>query len=83
MVQIMSMNGQYDLRLLSPSEYLNMIYTGRHIDRASISISALQSSLSAHAVFAIPLSRSVPKILIRTRPASNLVSQKILVSIDC
>ncbi|PLW53468.1 hypothetical protein PCANC_05970 [Puccinia coronata f. sp. avenae] len=53
-----------------------------HIDRASIPISALQSSLSAHAVFAMPLSRSVPKIRIRTRQASTLANQKILVSID-
>jgi len=53
-----------------------------HIDQASIPISALQSSLSAHAVFAMPLSRSVPKIRIRTRQASTLANQKILVSID-
>lgn len=53
-----------------------------HIDRASIPISALQSDLSAHAVFAVPLSRSVPKIRIRTRQASSLANQKILVSID-
>ncbi|KNZ49562.1 hypothetical protein VP01_493g5 [Puccinia sorghi] len=38
--------------------------------------------LSAHAVFAMPLSRSVPKIRIRTRQASTLANQKILVSID-
>ncbi|MBW0485011.1 hypothetical protein O181_024726 [Austropuccinia psidii MF-1] len=53
-----------------------------HIDRSSIPLSALQSSLSAHAVFAMPLSRSIPKIRIRTRQASNLSNQKILVSID-
>ncbi|KAH9815278.1 hypothetical protein DFH28DRAFT_1027175 [Melampsora americana] len=53
-----------------------------HLDPSSIPPSALQSSLSAYAVFATPLSRLIPKIRIRTRQAAQLANQKILISID-
>ncbi|KAI8457755.1 hypothetical protein BY996DRAFT_6889341 [Phakopsora pachyrhizi] len=53
-----------------------------HIDRSSVPSSALQSNLSSHPVFAVPLSRSVPKIRIRTRQAASLINQKFIVSID-
>ncbi|EGF98200.1 uncharacterized protein MELLADRAFT_54248 [Melampsora larici-populina 98AG31] len=53
-----------------------------HLDPSSIPPSALQSSLSAYAVFATPLSRLIPKIRIRTRQAATLANQKVLISID-
>ncbi|KAG0151896.1 hypothetical protein CROQUDRAFT_650470 [Cronartium quercuum f. sp. fusiforme G11] len=53
-----------------------------HLDPSSIPPSALQSSLTAYAVFATPLSRLIPKIRIRTRQAATLANQKVLVSID-
>ncbi|KAG8936120.1 exosome catalytic subunit dis3 [Tulasnella sp. 418] len=51
-----------------------------HIDRTSLSSTA--SSLSTQTVFASPLSRSIPRIRLRTRQAPQLMGQKILVTID-
>lgn len=53
-----------------------------HLYSPSIPPSALQSSMTAFAVFATPLSRLIPKIRIRTRQAASLANQKILISID-
>ncbi len=52
-----------------------------HLDRSSLSASNL-TSLSQQTVFATPLSRSLPRIRLRTRQAPQLVDQKILVTID-
>ncbi|GMK57604.1 hypothetical protein CspeluHIS016_0404380 [Cutaneotrichosporon spelunceum] len=52
-----------------------------HIDRSSLSEAAL-TSLSQQTVFATPLSRTLPRIRLRTRQAPALIDQKILVSID-
>jgi exosome complex exonuclease DIS3/RRP44 len=51
------------------------------IDKASIGDSALDSLAPQH-VFAIPVDRKLPKIRIRTRQISSLLSQKFLVAID-
>ena len=61
-----------------------MKLTGRyvcHLDRSSLSAAAL-TSLSQQTVFATPLSRSLPRIRLRTRQAPQLIDQKILVTID-
>lgn len=52
-----------------------------HLDRSSLSAAAL-TSLSQQTVFATPLSRSLPRIRLRTRQAPQLLDQKILVTID-
>ncbi|CAD6582390.1 MAG: exosome catalytic subunit dis3 [Tremellales sp. Tagirdzhanova-0007] len=52
-----------------------------HLDRTSLSASTL-TSLSQQTVFATPLSRSLPRIRLRTRQAPQLLDQKILVTID-
>jgi exosome complex exonuclease DIS3/RRP44 len=52
-----------------------------HLDRSSLSAAAL-TSLSQQTVFATPLSRSLPRIRLRTRQAPQLIDQKILVTID-
>ena len=52
-----------------------------HLDRSSLSESAL-TSLSQQTVFATPLSRTLPRIRLRTRQAPTLMDQKILVTID-
>lgn len=52
-----------------------------HLDRSSLPPSALTSTTST-AIFASPVSRSIPRIRILTRQALLLSSQKFLVSID-
>ncbi|KAI9635360.1 uncharacterized protein MKK02DRAFT_36673 [Dioszegia hungarica] len=52
-----------------------------HVDRSSLSAAAL-TSLSQQTIFATPLSRSLPRIRLRTRQAPSLIDQKILVTID-
>ncbi|GFZ46672.1 Chromosome disjunction protein 3 [Saitozyma sp. JCM 24511] len=52
-----------------------------HLDRSSLSAAAL-TSLSQQTVFATPLSRTLPRIRLRTRQAPQLIDQKILVTID-
>jgi exosome complex exonuclease DIS3/RRP44 len=52
-----------------------------HIDSNSLHSSAL-SSLTPTSLFVIPLDRKIPRIRLRTRQASSLVGQKILVSLD-
>ncbi|ORY27766.1 hypothetical protein BCR39DRAFT_589039 [Naematelia encephala] len=52
-----------------------------HIDRSSLPSSAM-TSLSQQTVFATPLSRTLPRIRLRTRQAPQLLDQKILVTID-
>jgi len=52
-----------------------------HLDRSSLSAAAL-TSLSQQTVFATPLSRTLPRIRLRTRQAPTLIDQKILVTID-
>ncbi|KZS89536.1 RNB-domain-containing protein [Sistotremastrum niveocremeum HHB9708] len=52
-----------------------------HIDGGSLS-STLSTSLSQQSVFAIPVSRLLPRIRLRTRQAPTLLGQKILVTID-
>ncbi|KAF8839454.1 RNB-domain-containing protein [Paxillus ammoniavirescens] len=52
-----------------------------HIDPTSLP-SAVATSFSIQTVFALPLSRLLPRIRLRTRQAPNLVAQKILVTID-
>ncbi|EIW68849.1 hypothetical protein TREMEDRAFT_63316 [Tremella mesenterica DSM 1558] len=52
-----------------------------HIDRSSLSASSL-TSLSQQTIFATPLSRTLPRIRLRTRQAPSLLDQKILVTID-
>lgn len=52
-----------------------------HLDRSSLPPSALTSSSSV-AIFASPVSRSIPRIRILTRQAAVLAGQKFLVSID-
>ena len=52
-----------------------------HLDRSSLSEAAL-TSLSQQTVFATPLSRTLPRIRLRTRQAPTLMDQKILVTID-
>ncbi|KIK77030.1 hypothetical protein PAXRUDRAFT_835134 [Paxillus rubicundulus Ve08.2h10] len=52
-----------------------------YIDPTSLP-SAVGTSFSIQTVFALPLSRLLPRIRLRTRQAPNLVSQKILITID-
>ena len=52
-----------------------------HIDSTSLS-SSNTTSLSLQTVFAIPVSRFLPRIRLRTRQAPSLLNQKILVTID-
>ena len=52
-----------------------------HLDTASLP-STVSTSLSTQTVFALPLSRLLPRIRLRTRQAPALVGQKILVTID-
>jgi len=52
-----------------------------HIDSTSLS-SSNATSLSPQTVFAIPVSRFLPRIRLRTRQAPSLLNQKILVTID-
>ncbi|KAK1926504.1 hypothetical protein DB88DRAFT_450259, partial [Papiliotrema laurentii] len=52
-----------------------------HLDRSSLSAAAL-TSLSQQTVFATPLSKTLPRIRLRTRQAPTLIDQKILVTID-
>lgn len=52
-----------------------------HIDSTSLS-SSHTTSLSQQTVFAIPVSRLLPRIRLRTRQAPTLIGQKILVTID-
>lgn len=52
-----------------------------HLDTASLPSTA-STSLSTQTVFALPLSRLLPRIRLRTRQAPALLGQKILVSID-
>ena len=52
-----------------------------HIDRTSLA-SGASTSMSLQSVFAQPVSRSLPRIRLRTRQAPALLGQKILVSID-
>lgn len=50
-----------------------------HLDKSTVNSSSIQSQQS---VFASPIDRRIPKIKIRTRQATNLTDQKILVAID-
>lgn len=52
-----------------------------HIDSTSLA-SRSSTSLSLQTVFAQPVSRSLPRIRLRTRQAPTLIGQKILVTID-
>lgn len=52
-----------------------------HIDSSRVHTSAL-SSMQATSLFAIPLDRKIPRIRLRTRQASTLLGQKILVGLD-
>ncbi|KAH0833322.1 hypothetical protein J3R83DRAFT_12388 [Lanmaoa asiatica] len=52
-----------------------------HLDTASLPSTA-STSLSTQTVFALPLSRLLPRIRLRTRQAPTLLGQKILVTID-
>ena len=52
-----------------------------HLDTASLP-STVSTSLSTQTVFALPLSRLLPRIRLRTRQAPALLGQKILVTID-
>ncbi|KAG9019626.1 exosome catalytic subunit dis3, partial [Tulasnella sp. 427] len=52
-----------------------------HIDRTSLS-SHVQTGSTLQTVFATPLSRSIPRIRLRTRQAPSLLDQKILVTMD-
>ncbi|KAG9315316.1 hypothetical protein JVU11DRAFT_4455 [Chiua virens] len=52
-----------------------------HLDTASLPSTA-STSLSTQTVFALPLSRLLPRIRLRTRQAPALLGQKILVTID-
>ncbi|KAI9566793.1 hypothetical protein HD554DRAFT_2024795 [Boletus coccyginus] len=52
-----------------------------HLDTASFPSTA-STSLSTQTVFALPLSRLLPRIRLRTRQAPALLGQKILVTID-
>lgn len=52
-----------------------------HIDSSSVPSSAA-SSLTMTSLFVIPLDRKIPRIRIRTRQATALVDQKILVAVD-
>jgi exosome complex exonuclease DIS3/RRP44 len=52
-----------------------------HIDAASLQSTVL-TSVAPQTVFATPLDSRLPRIRLRTRQAPQLVSQKILVSID-
>ncbi|PWN27938.1 putative DIS3 3`-5` exoribonuclease required for 3` end formation of 5.8S rRNA [Jaminaea rosea] len=49
-----------------------------HVDASSVHSSAL----GAQSLFATPVDRKVPRIRIRTRQASELIGQKILVALD-
>lgn len=52
-----------------------------HIDANSVNASAL-SSLTPTSLLVVPLDRKIPRVRLRTRQASALVGQKILVSLD-
>lgn len=52
-----------------------------HVDASSVHSSAL-NTLGVQTLFATPVDRKVPKIRIRTRQASELIGQKILVALD-
>lgn len=52
-----------------------------HLDTTSLP-SAVSTLLSTQTVFALPLSRLLPRIRLRTRQAPALLGQKILVTID-
>jgi exosome complex exonuclease DIS3/RRP44 len=52
-----------------------------HVDSSSMVASAV-SSISSASLFVIPLDRKIPRIRIRTRQASSLIGQKILVALD-
>ncbi|CAO1624165.1 unnamed protein product [Sympodiomycopsis kandeliae] len=52
-----------------------------HVDASSVHSSAL-NTLGAQTLFATPVDRKVPRIRIRTRQASELIGQKILVALD-
>ncbi|KAG8995141.1 exosome catalytic subunit dis3 [Tulasnella sp. JGI-2019a] len=52
-----------------------------HIDRTSL-FNSLATGMTQQTVFATPVSRSIPRIRLRTRQAPSLVNQKILVTID-
>jgi exosome complex exonuclease DIS3/RRP44 len=52
-----------------------------HVDSTSLS-SSNTTSLALQTVFAIPVSRLLPRIRLRTRQAPSLLGQKILVTID-
>lgn len=52
-----------------------------HLDAASLP-SMVSTLLSTQTVFALPLSRLLPRIRLRTRQAPALLGQKILVTID-
>lgn len=52
-----------------------------HVDSASVATSTV-SSISAASLLVIPLDRKVPRIRIRTRQASTLLGQKVLVAVD-
>ena len=54
--------------------------SGSTVD-SSVHSSALQT-LGAQTLFATPVDRKVPRVRIRTRQASELIGQKILVAID-
>ncbi|PWN47632.1 RNB-domain-containing protein [Violaceomyces palustris] len=50
-----------------------------HVDVSSVHDA---SSLGPQSLFATPVDRKIPRIRIRTRQASNLIGQKILVALD-
>ncbi|WFD41935.1 exosome catalytic subunit dis3 [Malassezia psittaci] len=52
-----------------------------HIDQTSINQGAV-ASLGSQTVFASPVDRKIPRIKIRSRQVSELLNQKILVTID-
>ncbi|TIC17179.1 RNB-domain-containing protein [Wallemia mellicola] len=50
-----------------------------HLDKSTITTSSNQSQQT---VFVSPIDRRIPKIKIKTRQASNLIDQKVVVAID-
>lgn len=57
----------------------NWRYYVGHIDPSSVSSARGRST---QAVFVLPMDKKIPKIRIRTRQASNLLGQRVVVSID-
>jgi exosome complex exonuclease DIS3/RRP44 len=70
-----------------PGQFIHFILTLTvsryvcHIDRSSLS-NTLQTGTTVQTVFATPLSRSIPRIRLRTRQAPTLLDQKVIVTLD-